>query len=130
MSTEPEKPQLDLGEELRGLGSRIESAIRTAVESDRARHLRDELVENTRDFGQRVESLLTRVVEDERVRTLTERGQQTIERVSESEPVQELQHHLAEGINLLNQQLDTLITRLQHQDAPPADDADDNRPSA
>ena len=54
------------------------------------------------------------------MRTLTERGQQTFERVSESEPVQEAQHRLAEGISLLNHQLGVLIERLK-QTTPPAD---------
>ncbi len=129
MSDDTPSPQPDLGTELRRLGAQIETAVRAALESEQARHLRDELVDTTRDFGQRVETLLNRVVEDERVRDLTERGQQTLERVVESEPVQEVQHRLAEGLGQLNQQLASLITRLQQPAAPPSND-DDPPPAA
>jgi heparin binding hemagglutinin HbhA len=130
MSDDSPTPQPDLGAELRRLGNQIETAVRAALESEQARHLRDELVDTTRDFGQRVETLMNRVVEDDRVRDLTERGQQTIERVVESEPVQEVQHRLAEGLGLLNQQLAALIARLQQPAATPPADDDQSPPAA
>ncbi|MCS6888976.1 hypothetical protein [Chloroflexus sp.] len=115
MSQPDQKPDQtpDLGAELRELGQQIEAALRTALESERARQLQQELLNGLRTVGEQVQSAVKVIAENPRVQELAERGQQTLHQLQQSQAAHDLQQTLAQGIAQLNAQLAEFIKRMQ-----------------
>ncbi len=108
----------DLGAELRELGQQIEAALRSALESERARQLQQELLSGLRTLGEQVQAATKAIAEHPRLHELAERGQQTLHQLQQSQAAQELQQTVARGIAQLNEQLAEFIKRMQSP--PPA----------
>jgi len=108
----------DLGAELLELGQRIETALRSALESERARQVQHELLSGLRTLGEQVQTAVKTIAEHPRVHELAERGQQTLHQLQQSQAAQELQQTLARGIAQLNEQLAEFIKQMQSP--PPA----------
>ncbi|WP_322512573.1 hypothetical protein [Chloroflexus sp.] len=115
MSQPDQKPDQtpDLGAELRELGQQIEAALRTALESERARQLQQELLNGLRTVGEQVQSAVKVIAENPRVQELAERGQQTLHQLQQSQAAHDLQQTIAQGIAQLNAQLAEFIKRMQ-----------------
>ncbi len=103
----------NLGAELLELGQQIEAALRTALESERARQLKQELVTGLRHVSEQMQSAVKMIADDPRVQELAERGQQTLHQIQQSQAAHDLQQALAQGIAQLNDRLAEFIKRLQ-----------------
>lgn len=108
-----QQPQADLANELRELGQQIEHAVRSALESERARQLQKDIAAGMKEIGTQVQSALKAIQEDERVRNLAERGQQAINQAQHSPASKDFQEALTRGISQLNDQLSAFVTRLE-----------------
>jgi len=113
-------PQADLASELRELGQQIEHAVRSTLESDRARQLQGDIASGMKEIGTQMQSALKAIQDDERIKHLAERGQQALSQAQQSQAAKEFQEALTRGISQLNDQLTAFVTRLQsHSDSPP-----------
>ncbi len=115
MSQSNQKPDQtpDLGAELRELGQQIETALRSALESERARQLQQELLAGLQRVGEQVQSAVKVIADSPQVQELAERGQQTLHQIQQSQAAHDLQQTLAKGIAQLNEQLAEFIKRIQ-----------------
>ncbi|WP_322817046.1 hypothetical protein [Chloroflexus sp.] len=120
MSQPEQKPDQtpDLAAELRELGQQIEAALRSALESERARQLQQELLSGLRAVNEQVQTATRMIAENPRVQDLAERGQHALHQIQQSQAVHDLQQTLAQGIAQLNEQLAEFIKRMQSP--PPA----------
>ncbi|MGQ9613964.1 MAG: hypothetical protein ACUVSL_10950 [Chloroflexus sp.] len=120
MSQPEQKPDQtpDLAAELHELGQQIEAALRSALESERARQLQQELLNGLRAVNEQVQTATKMIAENPRVQELAERGQQALHQLQQSQATHDLQQTLARGIAQLNEQLAELIKRMQSP--PPA----------
>jgi heparin binding hemagglutinin HbhA len=107
------QPQGDLASELRELGQQLEQAVRTAIESERAKQLQSDISSGMKEIGAQMQSALKAIQEDERVKHLAERGQQAIGQAQHSQVAKDFQEALTRGISQLNDQLSAFVTRLQ-----------------
>jgi heparin binding hemagglutinin HbhA len=111
----PKDPN-DLGDELRELGQQIEQAIRSALESDRARQVQSDVSSGLREIGAQVQSAIKAIHDDPRLQELVERGEQAVDKARESKAAQDLSDALARGVSQLNEQLSSFVERLQSSD--------------
>jgi heparin binding hemagglutinin HbhA len=109
-----QQPQTDLASELRELGQQIEQAVRSAIESDRAKQVQSDIASGMKEIGGQVQSALKAIQEDERVKQLAERGQQAIGQAQQSQVAKDFQDALTRGISQLNDQLAAFVSRLQN----------------
>ncbi|NJN14994.1 MAG: hypothetical protein HC822_01100 [Oscillochloris sp.] len=115
----PNPQQTDLGQELRELGQQIEQALRTALESDRARQVRDDIAAGMREISTQMQSAVKSLQEDPRFQDLAERGTHAVDRARESKAAQDFREALTRGITQLNDQLSAFIQR-SSADTPPS----------
>jgi len=112
--SQPSQPQPDLANELRELGSQLEHAVRSALNSEPAKSFQRDLSSGLQEVGKQMQSALKAIQENQNLHGLTERGQQAINQVHESQIVKDLQETLATGISKLTEQLSNFTTRIQN----------------
>ncbi len=110
---DPGKNATDLKAELREMGQQIETALRTFIESERAKQLQDDLARGVREVSSQVRTAVQNLQSDPRVAQAEERGRQAIHQARESKVVQDLQDTLVVGLSELNSQLSKLVQRLE-----------------
>jgi heparin binding hemagglutinin HbhA len=126
MSTNPEQPEnnennqtnaqkgaSDLAAELREMAQQIETAFRTAIESDRAKQLQQDLTNGFRELSSNVKSTIDSLQEDPRVKQAEQRGREVLEQARDSKVLQDLQETIVNGISQLNEQLRKLIEKIE-----------------
>ncbi len=115
MSTpEPEnknQPQTDIGAELRELGQQIEQAIRTAMESDRAKQVQNDVSAGIKEIGTQLHKAIDSIKDDPRIQQLAEKGEEAVSKARTSQAAQDFQEALARGIAQLNEQLTAFVNR-------------------
>lgn len=127
---QPNQPQTDLANELRELGQQIESAVRNALASDRARQMQQDVSSGIKEIGTQIQSAIKAIQENPQVQQLVERGEQAVSQAQQSKVAQDFQESLARGVAQLNEQLAAFITRTRQaatdatpDPTPPAADA-------
>jgi hypothetical protein len=129
MSTEPENkdqnqpPHNDIATELRELGQQIEQAIRTALESDRAKQVQQDVVSGLKEIGTQLNGAIAALKEDPRLQQLAEKGEEAVNKARSSQAANDFQEALARGIAQLNEQLSAFVTRMRTEggtSTPPA----------
>lgn len=110
----------DLGTELRELGQQIEHALRTALESERAKQIQKDVAAGVKEIGSQVQSAIKAVQENPRVQHLVDRGEQAVQQAQQSQAAHDFQETLARGIAQLNEQLAAFAARLRSNNEPPA----------
>jgi heparin binding hemagglutinin HbhA len=126
MSTNPEQPEnnennqtnaqkgaSDLAAELREMAQQIETAFRTAIESDRAKQLQQDLTNGFRELSSNVKSTIDSLQEDPHVKQAEQRGREVLEQARDSKVLQDLQETIVNGISQLNEQLRKLIEKIE-----------------
>lgn len=123
MSTNPQEPENnetnaqkganDLASELREMAQQIETAFRTAIESDRAKQLQQDLTNGFRELSSNVKSTIDSLQEDPRVKQAEQRGREVLEQARDSKVLQDLQETIVNGISQLNEQLRKLIEKIE-----------------
>jgi uncharacterized phage infection (PIP) family protein YhgE len=121
MSTpEPEnknQSQADIGAELRELGQQIEQAVRTALESDRAKQVQNDISAGFKEIGAQLNKAIESIKDDPRVQQLAEKGEEAVSKARTSQAAHDFQEALARGIAQLNEQLSAFVNRVR-SDAP------------
>jgi paraquat-inducible protein B len=112
--------QSDLAGELRELGQQIEHAVRSAMESERAKQLQGDIASGMKEIGVQMQSALKAIQDDERIKQLAERGQQALSQAQQSQAAKDFQEALSRGISQLNDQMAAFVTRLQHSSSDSA----------
>lgn len=116
----PENGTSDLLKELREMGQQLETAFRTAVESDRAKQLQQDIVGGVRELAQQVQSAVKSLQTNPRIQQAEERGRQALEQARESKVVQEVQETIVSGLSQLNTQLRKVVDRIEREVSSPA----------
>jgi heparin binding hemagglutinin HbhA len=111
----PDKDTSDLLKELREMGQQLESAFRTAVQSDRAKQLQQDIVGGVREVAGQLQSAVKTLQADPRVQQAEQRGRQAVEQARESKVVQDIQETVVTGLAQLNVQLRKLVERLESE---------------
>lgn len=118
---QPNQPQhSDLGAELRELGQQIEHAIRTAIESDRAKQFQKDVSTGMKEIGHQVQSAIKSIQDNPRVQNLVDRGEQAVSQARQSQAAQDFQETLARGIAQMSEQLAAFAARMRSNDEPAA----------
>ena len=126
----------DLASELRELGQQIEQSVRAALDSERAKTIRKDLVTGLNEIGKQVQVAVKSLQTNPRVQDLADRGQRVVSQAQESPAMKDFQETLAKGIAQLNERLAAFVARTESagdgtssqqvpvEDAsqPPADD--------
>ena len=110
-----DKDSPDLLRELREMGQQLETAFRTAVESDRAKQLQRDIVGGVRELAGQVQSAVKSLQTDPRVQQAEQRGRQAVEQARESKVVQDIQETIVSGLGQLNAQLRKVVERLDNE---------------
>ena len=123
-SQQSQPPQVDLGTELRELGQQIEQAVRSALESDRAKQMQADISAGMKEIGAQLQTTVKAIQENPQVQQLVQRGEQAVGQAQQSKVAQDFQETLIRGVALLNEQLANFVTRLHQSEgsAPPAAD--------
>lgn len=111
----PESGSSDLLKELREMGQQLETAFRTAIESDRAKQLQQDIVGGVRELAQQVQSAVKSLQDNPRVQQAEERGRQALEQARDSKVVQEVQETIVSGLGQLNSQLRKVVERIERE---------------
>jgi hypothetical protein len=117
-SQQAEQPQTeqvhtDLERELRQLGERMQEAMNSAINSEAARNIQRDISTAFNDIGKQVQTTFHSVWEKPEVRNLSERGQEAVSQVQQSQVIKDFQETLATGVSKLNEQLGVFIQRMQ-----------------
>jgi hypothetical protein len=115
-----DKDSADLLNELREMGQQLESALRTAIESDRAKQLQKDIAGGVRELAAQVQSAVKSLQSDPRVQQAEERGRQAVEQARESKVVQDIQETIVSGLSSLNAQLRKVVERIETEANRPA----------
>ena len=111
----PDNGSSDLLKELREMGQQLETAFRTAIESDRAKQLQQDIVGGVRELAQQVQSAVKSLQDNPRVQQAEERGRQALEQARDSKVVQEVQETIVSGLGQLNSQLRKVVERIERE---------------
>jgi heparin binding hemagglutinin HbhA len=87
-----DKDSSDLVKELREMGQQLETAFRTAIESDRAKQLQQDIVGGVRELAGQVQSAVKTLQENPRVQQAEQRGRQAVEQARDSKVVDRLEN--------------------------------------
>lgn len=109
----------DLGSELRELGQQLEQAVRSALESDRARQVQADIASGMKEIGAQLQTAMKAIQDNPRVQHFVQRGEQAVDQAQHSKAAQDLQDSLARGIAMLNEQLSGFVTRLNQEGTTP-----------
>jgi hypothetical protein len=123
-----DKDSSDLMAELREMGHQLETAFRTAVESDRAKQLQQDIVGGVRELAGQVQSAVKSMQDNPRVQQAEQRGRQAVEQARESKVVQDIQETIVSGLAQLNAQLRKVVDRLEQEANKPAGPTSQNVP--
>lgn len=117
MSEQPgQRPQsTDLAAELRELGQQIEQTVRTALQSDQARAVKDNLSAGMQEIGKQVQVAIRTLQENPKVQEMAERGQRAVEQAQHSQAIKDFQDSLATGIAQLNERLSAFVDRMEQR---------------
>ena len=123
-----DKDSSDLMKELREMGQQLETAFRTAVQSDRAKQLQQDIVGGVRELATQVQSAVKTLQDDPRVQQAEQRGRQAVEQARDSKVVQDIQETFVSGLAQLNAQLRKVVDRLENEVNKPASTPTQNVP--
>ena len=127
-----DKDSSDLMKELREMGQQLETAFRTAVQSDRAKQLQQDIAGGVRELAGQVQSAVKTLQENPRVQQAEQRGRQAVgqavEQARESKVVQDIQETIVTGLAQLNAQLRKVVDRLEQEANRPSGSAAQNVP--
>jgi hypothetical protein len=123
-----DKDTSDLLKELREMGQQLETAFRTAVQSERAKQLQQDIVGGVREVAGQVQSAVKTLQADPRVQQAEQRGRQAVEQARESKVVQDIQETVVSGLAQLNVQLRKLVERLESEVNKPSGSPAQNVP--
>lgn len=131
MSQPEQKPDQtpDLAAELRELGQQIEAALRSALESERARQLQQELLNGLRAVNEQVQTAAKMIAENPRVQELAERGQQALHQLQQSQAAHDLQQTWPGELLSLMNNLPNSSSGCSHRHPLPAKPLDSTRTS-
>lgn len=118
----------DLMKELREMGQQLETAFRTAVQSERAKQLQQDIVGGVRELAGQVQSAVKTMQADPRVQQAEQRGRQAVEQARESKVVQDIQETIVSGLAQLNAQLRKVVDRLDQEANKPTGTPSQNVP--
>lgn len=122
---QPQQPNNDLGSELRELGQQLEQAVRSALESDRAKQVQSDIASGMKEIGAQLQHAVKALQENPKVQELVQKGEQAVGQAQQSKAAQDLQDTLSRGIAMLNEQLAGFVSRIrQEPGAPPAPGGD------
>jgi hypothetical protein len=124
----PDKDSSDLLKELREMGQQLETAFRTAIESDRAKQLQQDIVGGVRELAGQVQTAVKSLQENPRVQQAEQRGRQAVEQARESKVVQDIQETIISGLAQLNTQLRKVVERIDQEANKPSGPASQNVP--
>lgn len=128
---QPQQPQADLGNELRELGQQLEKAVKSALESDRARQVQADISSGMKEIGTQLQHAVKALQDNPKVQELVQKGEQAVGQAQQSKAAQDLQDTLSRGIAMLNEQLAGFVSRIrQEPGAPPAGDGAGATPPA
>lgn len=126
-NNQSQQPGGDLASELRELGQQLEAAVRSAVQSDKAKQIQSDVASGMKEIGAQLQAAFKAIQENPRFQDLVDRGEQAVSQAQQSKVAQDFQETLSRGIAQLNDQLAAFATRMrQHEgadapaDTPPA----------
>lgn len=117
-----QQPAGDLASELRELGQQLEAAVRSAIQSDKAKQVQQDVSSGVKEIGSQLQAAFKAIQENPRVQELVERGEQAVNQAQQSKVAQDFQESLSRGLAQLNQQLAAFVARVSQpaDEAPPA----------
>jgi heparin binding hemagglutinin HbhA len=113
----PEDDRRDLSIELRELGQQLEQAVRSMLASDQAHRLQRDISNGMQEIGSQLKLAMNSIRENPQIQNLAERGQQTVNQVSENQAMKDFQESLTRGVSQLNEQLAAFIARNRGEEA-------------
>ncbi|GAB4424861.1 MAG: hypothetical protein OHK0015_04200 [Chloroflexi bacterium OHK40] len=118
-------PQSDLASELRELGQQLEQAVRSSLESERAKQLQADIASGLREIGAQLQHAMHAIQENPQVQQFVQRGEQAVNQAQQSKVAKDFQETLARGVAMLNDQLAGFVARMRQQadESPPSGDA-------
>jgi BMFP domain-containing protein YqiC len=123
-----DKDSSDLLKELREMGQQLETAFRTAIESERAKQLQQDIVGGVRELATQVQSAVKSMQDNPRVQQAEQRGRQAVEQARESKVVQDIQETIVSGLAQLNTQLRKVVERIENEANKPSGPTTQNVP--
>lgn len=107
----------ELAEELLRLRKQMESAVRTAMSSPRAREIEHDMRAAMQGMGKNMEAAFKSLYDDPRVQEFAERGQDVVNQFQEGQGVREFQRAMARGVFHFNEQIASFIERMERESA-------------
>ncbi|MFZ9857536.1 MAG: hypothetical protein ACO3F2_04285 [Roseiflexaceae bacterium] len=104
----PAQESGSLAQELRTLGSQLETVVRAFLESNRAHSMQQELQKGVNELVQKLQSATT----SEPVAEASEKGKQLVEKALENPAVTEAHAKVVKGLSNLNEELRKMATSL------------------
>lgn len=114
----------DLGNELRELGQQLEAAVRSAIQSDKAKQVQQDVSSGMKEIAAQLQSAFKAIQENPRVHELVERGEQAVSQAQQSKVAQDFRETLARGIAQLSDQLAAFATRMRQAEADASSSAE------
>ncbi|MEI6180573.1 MAG: hypothetical protein WCP31_07450 [Chloroflexales bacterium] len=115
--------QNDLGSELRELGQQLETAVRIALTSEKAKQVQQDVSSGLKEIGTQLHVAVKALQDNPQMQQLVERGEQVLSQAQQSRATQDFQETLARGIAQLNDQLAAFVTRMHQPATPPSTDS-------
>lgn len=115
----PSERTPDLIDELRKFGQQIETLFSTAMQSERAKTIQQDIANGMREIGTRVQESVRTVQDNPKIQELEERGRQALKEARESQVLDKFQDTLVQGLNQLNREVGKLVEKLKSDQPPP-----------
>lgn len=126
--TEPQKTQKPLVKELNAMGKKLGDALRTALDSPQRQEIEQEVREGFGTVVNEINEALAKARTSDVTRDLGQQAEKLVDTVKSKKVTGDVRQGLIKGLKTLNQELDSLVNRLQTEspesEAPPAEDAD------
>ena len=117
-NNQSQQPGGDLASELRELGQQLETAVRSAIQSDKARQIQQDVSSGMKEIGTQLQAAFKAIQENPRFQDLVGRGEQAVTQAQQSKAAQDFQESLSRGIAQLNEQLAAFAARMRQPEAP------------
>ncbi len=109
----------DLTSELRELGQQLEAAVRSAIQSDKAKQVQQDVSSGVKEISAQLTAAFKAIQENPRVQEVVERGEQAVNQAQQSKVAQDFQETLTRGLAQLNEQLAAFVSRIRQPDTTP-----------
>lgn len=123
MTSEQQPERSPVVKELNDLGKKLGDALRTLMESPQRKEIEEDVREGFQTVVKEINEALSKARSTEVAKDVEEQAGKVVDAVRTSKMTDDVRSGLVKGLRSLNEELDTLVDRLQEKTEPEPEEA-------